>query len=215
VTLVRKTSSKSFFGVCSIGLNFAILALANRMSRWPNSFLTRSKRLAPACVSRNIRFDGRRTQFIRSRGKRCRIAARNCNTSAVGDETTCRRKAGAAIPSGNKGSLPRQQHRTQPLLVIMESRVVISQISNETICHRHGGRVVGRIVGCTYPIQFGCPHRCDKSKGESIGRWYRRYFGISRRNECVHTSISSNASKSAPIPSRSTSPSGAAFSGSG
>jgi hypothetical protein len=45
VTLVRKTSSKSFSRVSSIGLNFAISALANRMPRWPNSFLIRSKRL--------------------------------------------------------------------------------------------------------------------------------------------------------------------------
>ena len=43
MTLVRKTSSKSFSRVSSIGLNFAIPALANRMSRWPNSFLIKKK----------------------------------------------------------------------------------------------------------------------------------------------------------------------------
>jgi hypothetical protein len=41
-----------------------------------------------------------------------------------------------------KGSLALQQHRTQPLLVIMESPVAITQISNETICHVMAGALL-------------------------------------------------------------------------
>jgi hypothetical protein len=31
---------------------------------------------------------------------------------------------------------------------------------------------------------IGCDTQMSLSEGESIGRWYRRYFGINRRDEC-------------------------------
>jgi hypothetical protein len=52
-------------------------------------------------------------------------------------------------------------------------------------------------TGCAYPIQSDAIHRCDNGEGESIGQWYRRYFGISRRDERVDTSVSINASEGA------------------
>jgi hypothetical protein len=50
----------------------------------------------------NIRFDGRHPQLIRSRGERCRIAARNCNASAFGNKSPCRRKADPAIAARDR-----------------------------------------------------------------------------------------------------------------
>jgi hypothetical protein len=42
---------------------------------------------------RNIRLAGLHPQLIRSRGERRRIAARNCNASAFGNKSPCRREA--------------------------------------------------------------------------------------------------------------------------
>jgi hypothetical protein len=62
------------------------------------------------------------------------------------------------------------------------------------------GSLLKELSRCAFPIQSAAIHRCDKREGESIGRWYRRYFGISRRDERVHTFVSINASRSVRTP---------------
>ena len=105
MTLVRKTSSKSFSRVSSIGLNFAIPALANRDVKMAELVLDPVKKTGTRLRIKNIRFDGRHPQLIRSRGERCRIAARNCNASAFGNEPPCRRKADPAISARDQSCL--------------------------------------------------------------------------------------------------------------
>ena len=46
------------------------------------------------------------------------------------------------------------------------------------------------LSACAFPFQSDALHRCDKRERETIGRWYRRYFGIGRCDERVHTSVS-------------------------
>src|SRR5580704_193435 len=37
---------------------------------------------------------------------------------------------------------------------------------------------------CMDQSSIGCDTQMSLSEGDSIGRWYRRYFGINRRDEC-------------------------------
>jgi hypothetical protein len=95
VTWVRKTSSKSFSRVSSIGLNFAIPALANKDVEMAEFVLDPVEKAGARLRIQNIRFDGRHTQLIRSRGE---VAASRPVIATRAPSATNRRAVARPIP---------------------------------------------------------------------------------------------------------------------
>jgi hypothetical protein len=114
----------------------------------------------------NIRFDGRHTQLIRSRGERCRIAP----VIATRAPSATNRRAAARpfplFPPVIRAVLPFNNIELTSYLAIMESRVVIDAVNatSRLRCRIQNYDLLPRFDHLVYPVKISvssvaCIHR--------------------------------------------------------